>query len=878
MANLESWRERRRAAAKALALELQQHYDVPPQREAVTNARILHPDNDMQDYMRELKTPDQDDLKFDAHSVPQKDAYSGTNESISTWSLLTPDAGRSFSSLQTSPKPVHKYLPEKLGEPERNDKRPLPMRVRLMCHSDCVRADNMGMSVAALGDSDGPPFIIQDIVKGQCPSSISVTASSCDLFDITLTDSMADRGHLEVGDELFSVDNLCCSFVADRPILVPTLAKLHQVLERLAKKRRPVEVKVFRSHGPFNRGATISANPRASAADRMSVNRGMTDIETTVQTPKGFEDQSLAHDKSGALKRDASGDRGITLVEVEKVHPARGFQHFVPSAERVEATYSDPEMVYTIPPQMKMASTVVTIEAGIELSQSKSPSDTVKAHQCGHNDNASYKNYAQLLPPVSSAYANPSEVRSFSSILGAPTLPPTPPPPLSNCPLPTLSEAPPSICSIPTPPSSTPELTSSRPDQHPSISLLLTPPPPACGNFATQPVVEQSIISKQELHPQLILNQRCRSPSEGFVFAQQFRDTQGVVGSATIDILLTSHQRSANEDMGKRNASPDSTSLPAKVSNSQDPIRTDAHQILRSQKHRQDLKSQDDTQYDSDVSSWDEGVHFELNPSDVNLKSEPKIAESKVDVDNNGFPQKKRGKAPKPADATTALLLRECVVQHKEPMEEVDSYRLPRIVSKEQKCTHHKEHELPEVATSGTKTETLMAEIVTMGTLQSLEGHADFATSFSLKAFGKFGQATEARMKEDDQRENVHPPHTKRIYDIVNCITGTSDLMIIEQLSLFYHLSCFVCARCGIQLSDGQNETSVRIRNGLIYCYICYHRISKSLSRSKERNEGAKLKESPSRSDRHSSLARSSTKIEQFFNTSPSCQSSEHIA
>lgn len=117
-----------------------------------------------------------------------------------------------------------------------------------------------------------------------------------------------------------------------------------------------------------------------------------------------------------------------------------------------------------------------------------------------------------------------------------------------------------------------------------------------------------------------------------------------------------------------------------------------------------------------------------------------------------------------------------------------------------------------------------------------------------------------------------------QIHDNVNCITGTSDLMIIEQLSLFYHLSCFVCARCGIQLSDGQNETSVRIRNGLIYCYICYHRISKSLSRSKERIEGAKAKESPTRSDRHSSLARSSAKMGQIFNTNPLCQSSEYIA
>lgn len=53
--NLESWRERRRAAAKALVLELQQHYDDLPQRETASKARILQPDNDMRDYMRELR-------------------------------------------------------------------------------------------------------------------------------------------------------------------------------------------------------------------------------------------------------------------------------------------------------------------------------------------------------------------------------------------------------------------------------------------------------------------------------------------------------------------------------------------------------------------------------------------------------------------------------------------------------------------------------------------------------------------------------------------------------------------------------------------------------------------------------------------------------
>ncbi|KAL5111943.1 LIM and calponin homology domains-containing protein 1 [Taenia crassiceps] len=881
--NLESWRERRRAAAKALTSELQQHYDASPKREAVEH--ILHSDNDMRDYMRELKTPDQDALKLDAHSVPQRDVYSSTDESISYGLHLTPDVDRSFSSSQTRSKQAHqtKYLPVKLGESEGNDKRPLPMRIRLMCHSDCVKADRMGLSVVALGDNEGPPFFIQDIVKN----------------------SMANRGHLEVGDELFSVDNLCCSFVADRPILVPTLAKLHQVLERLTKKQRPVEVKVFRGHGSSNRDGAGSANPRAwkmnsPDADRGRASSGLTNIETTKEglhksyaLPNGS--LNSRNDKNGARRRNVSEDRGITLVEIEKVHPVRGVQHCVPSAERIEASYSDPEIVYTIPPQVEMASAVVTIKSDIELSQAKSPpevigvSDSIKSQRSGHSGNASRKNYAELLPPVSVA----------------PTLPLTPPPPLSNWPLPTSPEAHSSVRAISTSP--TLELTSSRRDRHPSISLLLTPPPPDRRNFATQPVVEQSIVSEQELYPQLILNQKCRSPIKGLVSAQQSRGAQGVVGVVSTDLLLTLHQGGVNEDVGKRNASPNSTPLPAKVLNAHDSLQTDA--------------CHNETHYSSDVSSLDEQVHFEPIPPDINFKSEPEIAESKIatnrhacedsllvasDVDNDKSPERKGGKVPKPLGATAALLLRESVLEHKEPIEEVDSDCLPNIVSKEQRCTHHEEYELLEVVTSSAKTETLMAEMVTRDTLQSLEEHADFTASLSPKSFGELGQLTEVRIREDGQQESAHPPE-KNAQSLSNRMSGgqlqnrpgsspiraprvnvigtwytcagcnqqlgTSDLMIIEQLSLFYHLSCFVCARCGIQLSDGQNETSVRIRNGLIYCYICYHRISKSLSCSKERNEEAKLKESPKQSDRHPSSARSSANIGQFFNTNSPCQS-----
>ncbi|CAL8106567.1 unnamed protein product [Calicophoron daubneyi] len=51
---------------------------------------------------------------------------------------------------------------------------------------------------------------------------------------------------------------------------------------------------------------------------------------------------------------------------------------------------------------------------------------------------------------------------------------------------------------------------------------------------------------------------------------------------------------------------------------------------------------------------------------------------------------------------------------------------------------------------------------------------------------------------------------------------GTGDLMIIGSMSLYYHLACFVCARCGIPLSDGLSNADVRIRMGLLYCNDCY--------------------------------------------------------
>ncbi|VEL21621.1 unnamed protein product [Protopolystoma xenopodis] len=50
--------------------------------------------------------------------------------------------------------------------------------------------------------------------------------------------------------------------------------------------------------------------------------------------------------------------------------------------------------------------------------------------------------------------------------------------------------------------------------------------------------------------------------------------------------------------------------------------------------------------------------------------------------------------------------------------------------------------------------------------------------------------------------------------------------MVIESLSLYYHLACFICSRCSCPLGDGQSDASVQIKRGLLYCRLCYRAVS----------------------------------------------------
>ncbi|XP_018327077.1 uncharacterized protein DDB_G0284459 isoform X2 [Agrilus planipennis] len=51
---------------------------------------------------------------------------------------------------------------------------------------------------------------------------------------------------------------------------------------------------------------------------------------------------------------------------------------------------------------------------------------------------------------------------------------------------------------------------------------------------------------------------------------------------------------------------------------------------------------------------------------------------------------------------------------------------------------------------------------------------------------------------------------------------GRGAAMIIESLALFYHMECFKCCVCHVQLGDGLMGTDVRVRNQKLHCHNCY--------------------------------------------------------
>lgn len=57
---------------------------------------------------------------------------------------------------------------------------------------------------------------------------------------------------------------------------------------------------------------------------------------------------------------------------------------------------------------------------------------------------------------------------------------------------------------------------------------------------------------------------------------------------------------------------------------------------------------------------------------------------------------------------------------------------------------------------------------------------------------------------------------------VVYVFAGRGAAMIIESLRLFYHLDCFKCCVCRIQLGDGVSGADVRVRNQKLHCNNCF--------------------------------------------------------
>eukprot|EP00063_Salmo_salar_P068181 XP_014043016.1 PREDICTED: LIM and calponin homology domains-containing protein 1-like [Salmo salar] len=91
-------------------------------------------------------------------------------------------------------------------------------------------------------------------------------------------------------------------------------------------------------------------------------------------------------------------------------------------------------------------------------------------------------------------------------------------------------------------------------------------------------------------------------------------------------------------------------------------------------------------------------------------------------------------------------------------------------------------------------------------------------------------------VKRSGSYDGPHPPSSspsspqppsrcvsgKRRCSGCNQALGKGAAMNIDTLGLYFHLTCFKCGVCEVQLGDTSSGTDVRIRNGLLSCQDCY--------------------------------------------------------
>ncbi|XP_036323748.1 uncharacterized protein LOC118737392 [Rhagoletis pomonella] len=83
-------------------------------------------------------------------------------------------------------------------------------------------------------------------------------------------------------------------------------------------------------------------------------------------------------------------------------------------------------------------------------------------------------------------------------------------------------------------------------------------------------------------------------------------------------------------------------------------------------------------------------------------------------------------------------------------------------------------------------------------------------------------QQQQQQQQQPQQQDKVLSVSGKKKCSHCGDELGRGAAMIIESLLLFYHINCFKCCVCHVQLGDGLNGTDVRVRNHKLHCQNCY--------------------------------------------------------
>jgi len=84
------------------------------------------------------------------------------------------------------------------------------------------------------------------------------------------------------------------------------------------------------------------------------------------------------------------------------------------------------------------------------------------------------------------------------------------------------------------------------------------------------------------------------------------------------------------------------------------------------------------------------------------------------------------------------------------------------------------------------------------------------------------GPQVPPRLGQDTRQDRVLSVSGKKKCSHCKEELGRGAAMIIESLRLFYHIRCFKCCVCSIQLGNGETGTDVRVRNNRLHCQNCY--------------------------------------------------------